>query len=115
MSASAFLLGGGGAGENSGKSTGGGRVQICGPAPRQHGVSGSPTPSASWETGGCSHPRWNVMFGTYAPWNVGEVTVEWDVPSAMLTVTGALSTFVVVFFVCWVLMQHGLLFYIGKL
>ncbi|KAI9532778.1 hypothetical protein NQZ68_029344 [Dissostichus eleginoides] len=82
---------GGGAGENSGKSTGGGRVQICGPAPRQHGVSGSPTPSASWETGRRSHPRWNVMFGMYAPWNVGEVTVEWDVTSAMLAVTGALS------------------------
>ena len=98
MSASAFL-GGGGAGENSGKSTGRGRVQICGPAPRQHGVSGSPTPSASWETGGRSHPRWNVMFGMYAPWNVGEVTVEWDVTSAMLAVTGALSKCFLVFFV----------------
>lgn len=40
----------------------------------------------TWETGGRSHPRWNVMFGMYAPWNVGEVTVEWDVTSAMRAV-----------------------------
>lgn len=33
----------------------------CLHTPTQHEVSGSATPSATWDTGGHSHPVWNVM------------------------------------------------------
>lgn len=38
----------------------------CSRAPRQHEVSGSPTPSATWDTGGHSH----TQSGMWCGWNV---------------------------------------------
>ncbi len=44
-------------GDNLWKRGGGRPISFCSQAPRQHEVSGSPTPSATWDTGGPSHTQ----------------------------------------------------------